>query len=72
MPDAITFIRAYLASIRGRSGGYVLVNLSQPLDDEIQVVLVYGNDVPRVLELCAEVGIAAAPSLEALKVAVHV
>jgi hypothetical protein len=28
--------------------------------------------VPRVLELCAQVGIAAAPSLEALKIAVHV
>jgi len=53
-------------------GGYVLMNLSQPLDDEIQVVLVFGNDVPRVLELCAEAGISAAPSLEALKVAVHV
>jgi hypothetical protein len=39
---------------------------------QVQVVLVYGNDVPRVLELCAEVGIAAAPSLEALKVAIHV
>jgi len=36
------------------------------------MVLVYGNDVPRVLELCAEVGIAAAPALEALKIAVHV
>ena len=48
------------------------MNLSQPLDDEIQVVLVYGEDVPRVLELCAQVGIAAAPALEALKVAVHV
>ena len=46
--------------------------VGQPLDDEIQVVLVYGEDVPRVLELCAQVGIAAAPSLEALKVAVHV
>jgi len=48
------------------------LNLSQPLDDELQMVLVYGNDVPRVLALCAEVGISAAPALEALKVAVHV
>jgi len=54
------------------NGGYVLLNLSQPLDDELQMVLVYGNDVPRVLALCAEVGISAAPALEALKVAVHV
>ena len=42
------------------------------IDDELQVVLVYGNDVPRVLQLCAEAGIAAAPALEALKVAIHV
>jgi hypothetical protein len=49
-----------------------LNNFSQLLDDELQMVLVYGNDVPRVLQLCAEVGIAAAPSLEALKIAVHV
>jgi hypothetical protein len=48
------------------------MNFSQLLDDEIQAVLVYGNDVPRVLELCAEVGINAAPSLEALRVAIHV
>jgi hypothetical protein len=54
------------------NGGYTLMNFSQLLDDDLQVVLVYGNDVPRVLELCAKVGIAAAPSLEALKIAVHV
>jgi hypothetical protein len=36
------------------------------------VVLVYGNDLPRVLELCAQAGIKAEPSLEALKVAIHV
>ncbi len=51
---------------------YVLVDFSLPLDDEIQTVLVFGNDLPRVLELCAEVGIKAEPSLEALKIAVHV
>ena len=48
------------------------MNVSQPLDDELQVVLVYGEDVPRVLQLCEVVGISAAPSLEALKIAVHV
>jgi hypothetical protein len=47
------------------------MNFSQLLDDELQVVLVYGNDVPRVLELCSEAGIAAVPALEALKVAIH-
>lgn len=69
---ALNRIQIQMGSLCPENGGYVLVNLSQPLDDELQVVLVYGNDVPRVLELCASVGIAAAPSLEALKVAVHV
>lgn len=69
---ALNRIQIQMGSMNPENGGYVLVNLSQPLDDEIQVVLVYGNDVPRVLALCAEVGIAAAPSLEALRVAVHV
>ena len=61
-----------MGSMNPENGGYTLLNFSQLLDDEIQLVLVYGNDVARVLELCAEVGINAAPSLEALKVAVHV
>ena len=43
-----------------------------PVSGATKADLVYGDDVPRVLELCAEVGIAAAPSLEALKVAIHV
>ena len=69
---ALNRIQIQMGSMNPENGGYVLMNLSQPLDDEIQVVLVYGEDVPRVLELCAQVGIAAAPSLEALKVAIHV
>ena len=66
---ALNRIQVQMSSLNKENGGYVLMNFSQLLDDELQVVLVYGNDVPRVLELCAEVGIAAAPSLEALKVA---
>ncbi|EPL04206.1 hypothetical protein [Pseudomonas sp. CF161] len=69
---ALNRIQIQMASMNPENGGYVLMNFSQLLDDELQLVLVYGNDVPRVLELCAEVGIAAAPSLEALKVAIHV
>ena len=69
---ALNRIQIQMGSMNPENGGYVLMNLSQLLDDAIQVVLVYGNDVPRVLELCAEAGIAAQPSLEALKVAVHV
>ena len=69
---ALNRIQIQMGSMNPENGGYVLMNLSQLLDDEIQVVLVYGNDVPRVLALCAEIGIHAEPSLEALKVAVHV
>jgi hypothetical protein len=42
------------------------------LDDELQAVLVYGQDQDRVIELSAAVGITAAPSLEALRIALHV
>lgn len=69
---ALNRIQVQMGSMNKENGGYVLMNFSQLLDDELQVVLVYGNDLPRVLELCAEVGIAAAPALEALRVAVHV
>ncbi|MDD0975509.1 hypothetical protein [Pseudomonas fontis] len=69
---ALNRIQVQMGSMNKEAGGYVLMNFSQLLDDELQLVLVGGNDLPRVLELCAEVGIAAAPSLEALRVAVHV
>ena len=69
---ALNRIQIQMSALSPEDGGYVLLNFSQLLDDEIQTVLVYGNDLPRVLALCAEVGIKAEPSLEALKVAVHV
>ena len=69
---ALNRIQIQMSALSPQDGGYVLLNFSQPLDDEIQAVLVFGNDLPRVLELCAEVGIKGEPSLEALRVAVHV
>lgn len=69
---ALNRIQIQMSALSPEDGGYVLLDFSQPLDDEIQVVLVFGNELPRVLELCAEVGIKAEPSLEALKVAIHV
>ena len=69
---ALNRIQVQMGALNKEAGGYVLLNFSQLLDDEIQLVLVYGNALPRVLELCAEVGIKAEPSLEALKIAVHV
>ena len=69
---ALNRIQIQMSALSPEDGGYVLLNFSQLLDDEIQVVLVYGNDLPRVLQLCAEIGITAEPSLEALRVALHV
>ena len=69
---ALNRIQIQMSALSPEDGGYVLMNFSQPLDAEIQAVLVYGNDLARVLALCAEVGIKGEPSLEALKVAVHV
>ena len=48
-------------------GGYVLVDFSEPLDDELQAVLVYTSDIERVMALAVEVGIYAAPALAALQ-----
>ncbi|MHC6224631.1 hypothetical protein ACYU03_07595 [Pseudomonas sp. X10] len=69
---ALNRIQVQMSALNKEAGGYVLVNFSQLLDDELQMVMVGQNDLPRVLELCGEVGIAAAPALEALRVAVHV
>ncbi|MNP40902.1 hypothetical protein D3C76_1345740 [compost metagenome] len=69
---ALNRIQVQMGAMNKEAGGYVLMNFSQLLDDELQMVLVGNDDLPRVLELCAEVGIAAAPALEALRVAVHV
>ena len=64
---ALNRIQIQLGSMNKENGGYVLMNFSQPLDDELQTVLIYGNDQARVLELCAALNIHAAPALEALR-----
>ncbi|RMQ41700.1 hypothetical protein ALQ04_100194 [Pseudomonas cichorii] len=64
---ALNRIQIQLSSMNKEMGGYVLVDFSQPLDDELQAVLVYGCDEARVLELAATAGIHAASSLSALK-----
>lgn len=64
---ALNRIQIQLGSMNKENGGYVLMNFSQPLDDELQAVLVYGDDQARVLELCAALNIQAAPALEALR-----
>lgn len=48
---ALNRIQIQMSALSPEDGGYVLLNFSQLLDDEIQAVLVYGNDLPRVLQL---------------------
>lgn len=64
---ALNRIQVQLSALYKEKGGYVLVDISEPLDDELQCVLVYTSELPRVLELAIEVGIYAAPAYEALK-----
>ncbi|WP_449124137.1 hypothetical protein [Pseudomonas viridiflava] len=64
---ALNRIQIQLSSMNKEMGGYTLMDFSQPLDDELQTVLVYGSDEARVLELAAAAGIHAAPSLQALR-----
>ncbi|MBM7060604.1 hypothetical protein JQX08_07770 [Pseudomonas sp. UL073] len=63
---ALKRIQVQLSSLYPEKGGYVLVDFSEPLDDELQAVLVYSCDLERVLALCVEIGIYAAPAYESL------
>ena len=69
---ALNRIQVQMGALNKEAGGYVLLNFSQLLDDELQMVMVGQHDLARVQELGAEVGIKVEPALEALKVAVHV
>jgi hypothetical protein len=64
---ALNRIQTQLSSLYPEKGGYVLVDFSEPLDDELQTVLVYTSDMDRVMALAVEVGIYAAPALAALQ-----
>ncbi|MFL9812072.1 hypothetical protein D7241_02305 [Stutzerimonas sp. VN223-3] len=64
---ALNRIQTQLSSLYPEKGGYVLVDFSEPLDDELQAVLVYTSDVERVMALAVDVGIYAAPALAALQ-----
>ncbi|MCO7546261.1 hypothetical protein [Stutzerimonas nitrititolerans] len=64
---ALNRIQTQLGALYPEKGGYVLVDFSEPLDDELQAVLVYTCDVERVMALAVEVGIYAAPALAALQ-----
>jgi len=64
---AMNRIQIQMGSMNKEMGGYVVMNISEPLDDELQTVLIYGNDQARVMELGVELGILIEPTLEALK-----
>lgn len=64
---ALNRIQTQLSSLYPEKGGYVLVDISEPLDDELQAVLVYTSDVERVMALGVEVGIYLAPALATLQ-----
>ena len=64
---ALNRIQVQLSALYKEKGGYVLLDISEPLDDELQSVLVYTSDLARVMELAVAVGIYAAPAYEALK-----
>lgn len=66
---ALNRIQVQLSSLSPETQGYVLLDFSEPLDEELQAVLVYSSDLARVMELAVEVGIYAAPAYEALKAA---
>lgn len=66
---ALNRIQVQLSSMYKEKGGYVLLDFSEPLDFDLQAVLVYTSDLPRVMQLAVAVGIYAAPAYEALKAA---
>lgn len=66
---ALNRIQVQLSSLSPETKGYVLLDLSEPLDDELQAVLVYSTDLERVMALAIDARIYAAPAYEALKAA---
>lgn len=61
---ALRRVQVQLSAFSRDRGGYVLMDFSTPLDDELQTVLVFGDELTKVLELCAVLGIHAAPSYQ--------
>lgn len=61
--QALNRIQTQLSALYPEKGGYILVDFSEPLDDELQAVLVYTSELEETLALAVEVGIYAAPAL---------
>lgn len=64
---ALHRIQVQMSSLYPEKGGYVVVDFSQPLDDALQVVLVYACDLDAVLALCQQLKIEAAAAYPRLK-----
>lgn len=62
--DALKRIQMELSSLNPDAGGYELLDFSEPLETELQMVLIYTRDLPRVMELTMDLGIYAAPAYE--------
>lgn len=61
---ALRRVQIQLSAFSQDRGGYVLMDFSTPLDDELQAVLVFGDDLDGVLAHCAALGIHAAPAYQ--------
>lgn len=68
---ALNRIQVQMSALNKEAGGYVLLNFSQLLDDELQVVMVGQHDLARVVELGDALSIRVEPALQALRNAQH-
>lgn len=65
---AVRSIQVQLSALYPEKGGYVLVGFSDPMEEGVlQAVLVYTQDLPRVLELAEGLGIEAVAVYEAMQ-----
>lgn len=69
---ALRRVQTQLSAFSQDKGGYILMDFSTPLDHALQAVLVFGEDLPNVLELCAGLEIAAAATYQSRLDAVEV
>lgn len=62
--DALRRIQIQLSELYPQTEGYELLDFGEPLETELQMVLIYTRDLPRVLELAMALDIYAAPAYE--------
>lgn len=62
--SAMQRIQVQLSELYPQTDGYELVDFGEPLEEGLQMVLIYTRDLPRLLALAMELGIYAAPAYE--------